>query len=244
MFNFFNRKIKRIVDSIIDKMNKQTLDNINKLRKNSYITYVVPEINNQIMSYVVSTEELLREKEFSLCLLTEGITKSVFLNTEISELADAVKKGFGDESEGLEVADIVIRACNFLCADETFDEYKSITEVLNHNIGDSEIIKVAISLDRNKTTEESKFIFIENMMKQWFALNNSLNHFIDSLDKNKNIQNMMITQLWGDTLLLICMCDLYADMFLEENLHFYVRKKMDINSQRPVRYNISEKVKS
>lgn len=206
-----------------------TVDNLKR-------TYSLNDIEKELFDTAVMAEKLLKEKGFSLSLNECGISKSVFLNTEISELADAVKKGLGKDEEGLELADISIRAAGILICFETKDLFQDLHEQIASKVFDRKIeVELCTNIDNDLCSK--KIDCIENMMNLWFLINFNLKKYI-KLNNNNNNSDAFI-KLWKNITKLICCCKLYCDVFLQKNLQDYINEKMEINFKRPIKYNTS-----
>ena len=210
----------------------------------SILMYNLNDMNKLLKSTVYSTRDLLKQKGFSLSL-KDRVEKSVLLNTEISELADAVKKGYGANEEGYEIADIVIRAANFLCLDETFHQYEKLSYAISSKIVPSEVISVTVKNPDSTDIKKIKYELIEDMMCCWIEVKKA-SDMLDISYNNKLGEEKLISSfivLWNKIVDLCAYCSAYVTLYLPKNLQFYVAHKMDKNFKRPYRYGTSEEIK-
>ena len=240
----FNKKSNYIdvVNEVTQSLNEYKMFQLDN-SKTFMVTRFVKDINDLLYRTTLMTSELLDEKGFSKSLILNRVAKSVFLNTEISELADAIKKNLGKEEEGFEIADIIIRSTNFLCAIETFKEYEKLSlEVQKNSIAfENKFFKIPVFNFSGMAEEDAKLNLVENMMRIWNDINTSselMVHAYRSKDSRKGFTKLFIG-LWNHIMELTALCEVYTDMFLSKNLHYYIDKKMNKNFERPFRYNIS-----
>lgn len=248
----FRKKDAFIYEDFVNEISKQLryynlsqFENDITGKRKTVLEYNLNDLNKLLKSTTVKTKKLLSEKGFSSSI-NNRVDKAVLLNTEISELADAVKKGLGVESEGLELADIVIRAVNFLCLDETYEDYIKLCELVSNNAEHSfEKISIAITIPDINNRISSKYCLIEDMMMCWVEIKKASEMlevcFINNLDY-KNFSAAFII-LWNKIVDLIAYCNCYATVYLPENLQFYVDTKMDKNFKRPFKYGVCEEHK-
>lgn len=194
-------------------------------------------INEILLNTVVKSKQLLEEKGFPNTL-NARVEKHVLLGTEVSELADAVKKGKGEVEEGEELADIVIRLCNFLCADETFNQYVKLSEVFwkyEAEFPNAINIEIYDSKKHGLSMVEAKYVIIQQMM----ICNENVRVNADNFVRVgiHNADPVPLINLWYACLKMAALCDAYAETFLPETLQFYIHAKMDKNFKRPYRYN-------
>lgn len=228
-----------IVKEITDIMNSEKLKNVDK---NGYyiVSCFIRDMNNLLCETTIKEKELLKQKGFSNSLVHNRTVKSVLLNTEISELADAVKKDLGKEAEGFELADIVMRCTNFLCSDETISQYLKLSIEIKKELSEFENKYFAISVNTYSQSEnESKFVMIEDMMRVWNEVNTSSKIMMYAYHNSEKNFLKLFVAMWNNIIELVSLCDVYADVFLPENLQYYVETKMEQNFGRPFRYNIS-----
>lgn len=202
--------------------------------KNLNVSVDSISVNSLLFSTTCRTKKLLEEKQFCNSLINSRNKKTVLLATEISELADAVKKGEGLLRESEELADIIIRSCNFLCAIETFDIYRDT--LLNcEDLKKKEII-VNLSSDffRSTNSINSKFEILENMLKTWGLILNSCVVFLE----NRNRENFI--DMWEKIAKLNAYCKIYCNEFIKMDLREIVESKMNKNLSRKIRYNCCE----
>ncbi|MGL5711376.1 MAG: hypothetical protein ACRCX2_00025, partial [Paraclostridium sp.] len=117
------------------------------------------------------TGALLTEKGFKNNLCSAGFEKIVLLNTEIGELTDAIKKGLGGREEGLELADIIIRASNFCCAKDVSESFESYYDFIER-LGDRSVYDVNLTL--SNCDVEDKFMIIDKMIDTVSSISNNL----------------------------------------------------------------------
>lgn len=231
----FLNLLKAKFDSYTNRAKQYEKENIST--DNLKRVYSLNDIERELFDTAIMSEKLLKEKGFSLSLTECGISKSVFLNTEISELADAVKKGLGEEAEGLELADISIRAAGILVCFETKDLFKDLHEQIMNKLLNKKIeVKLCTNIDSDLCNK--KIDCIENMMNLWFSINLNLKKSIQL----NNTDSDVFIKLWKNITKLICCCKLYCDVFLHENLQDYINEKMEINFKRPIKYNTSKNI--
>ena len=228
----------------IRNKNLMLYDNAVNGSENSFLVYNLRDMNKLLHSTTVSTKQLLSEKGFTVSL-ADRVEKSVLLNTEISELADAVKKGYGDEDEGSEIADIIIRAVNFFCLDETFHNYEKLTYILKQKCSSTDTITVPTPLNREAKEVKNKYILIEKMMNCWVEIKDASEMleicYSENLGEDKF--NTAFIILWNKIVDLCAHCSAYVTLYLPQNLQYYVDSKMSKNFNRPYKYGTSEEVK-
>lgn len=213
--------------------------------KNIFLSYNLDDLNKLLRSTTTKTRELLIEKGFTLSI-NDRAEKTVLLNTEISELADAVKKGLGRDAEGAEIADIVIRATNFLCLDETYNSYQKLSNVLAQTSSNTDKVTVGACIsDSESELKKDKYSLIEDMMVCWIEIKRASEMVwvccTDKLGGDKF--NTAFIILWNKVIDLIAYCSAYATLYLPGNLQYYVGYKMNENFKRPYKYGTSEEVK-
>lgn len=210
----------------------------------SVLIYNLNDMNKLLGSTVETTQKLLYEKGFSLSL-KDRVEKSVLLNTEISELADAVKKGYGHEEEGSEIADIVIRAINFLCLEETFHQYQKLSYAMSKKMAGSEVISIRVNNPDKSNPTKTKYELIEDMMCCWLEVKKASDmvyvSYYENLGEEKFVSSFIL--LWNKVVDLCAYCSAYVTLYLPSNLQFYVENKMNKNFNRPYRYGTSEQNK-
>lgn len=217
-------------------------------KRRTIIDYNLSDVNKILKSTAIDTRQLLLDKGFSISI-HDRVDKSVLLNTEISELADAVKKGLGSDAEGLELADIVIRASNFLCLNETHCEYiklcNLITKDVEHTIEKISVTVTMPAVDDEDNKISSKYYLIEEMMVSWIDIKRASEMlevcFINDLDYQKVLSSFIL--LWNKVIDLTTYCKCYATLYLPENLQFYIDAKMDKNFKRPYKYGVCKEHK-
>lgn len=203
-----------------------------------YEGYLKREIGETVFYTSSITKKLLAEKGFSNTLHSY-IEKHVLLGTEISELADAIKKGKGEDHEGEELADIVIRACNFICCDEVHNVYANWYAPNNYSDDVTDIVQVTIHTHQINNTVDMKYAVLGEMMS-----------IVEEIKrKSIDIVHLVSTDLVRIEELvelvheLVALCVFYSDRFLSENLQDYIDKKMRYNFKRPYKYNTFEELK-
>ena len=213
--------------------------------KKTFLAYNLNDLNKLLRSTTTKTRELLTEKGFTLTI-DDRVEKTVLLNTEISELADAVKKGLGRDAEGAEIADIVIRATNFLCLDETYHSYQKLSNVLAQTPSNTDKVTVGACVsDSESKLKKDKYSLIEDMMVCWIEIKRASEMVwvccTDKLGEDKF--NTAFIILWNKVIDLIAYCSAYTTLYLPGNLQYYIGYKMNENFKRPYKYGTSEEVK-
>lgn len=213
--------------------------------KKTFLAYNLNDLNKLLKSTTTKTRELLTKKGFTLSI-EDRVEKTVLLNTEISELADAVKKGLGQDAEGAEIADIVIRATNFLCLDETYHSYQKLSNVLTQTVSNTDRVTIGASIsDYESNLKKDKYLLIEDMMVCWVEIKRASELLevccVDKMGSDKF--NTAFIVLWNKVIDLIAYCSAYVTLYLPENLQYYVEYKMGVNFKRPYKYGTSEEVK-
>lgn len=213
--------------------------------KNTFLAYNLNDLNKLLRSTTTKTRELLTKKGFTLSI-DDRVEKTVLLNTEISELADAVKKGLGRDAEGAEIADIVIRATNFLCLDETYHSYQKLSNILAQTPSNTDKVTVGACVsDSESKLKKDKYSLIEDMMVCWIEIKRASEMVwvccTDKLGEDKF--NTAFIILWNKVIDLTAYCSAYATLYLPGNLQYYVGYKMNENFKRPYKYGTSEEVK-
>lgn len=213
--------------------------------KKTFLAYNLNDLNKLLKSTTTKTRELLAKKGFTLSI-EDRVEKTVLLNTEISELADAVKKGLGQDAEGAEIADIVIRATNFLCLDETYHSYQKLSNVLTQTVSNTDRVTIGASIsDYESNSKKDKYSLIEDMMVCWVEIKRASELLevccVDKMGSDKF--NTAFIVLWNKVIDLIAYCSAYVTLYLPENLQYYVEYKMSVNFKRPYKYGTSEEVK-
>lgn len=211
----------------------------NKIVRGAHICegYIKREIGETVFYTSSITRKLLLEKGFSNTIHSY-IEKHVLLGTEISELADAIKKGKGEDYEGEELADIAIRACNFVCCDEVYQLYTRWYTSNNYSENETDIVQVTIWTHHVKDTVDMKYAVLGEMMSVVEEIKR----------KSIDIANLITTNLtYTEELVdlihqLIALCVFYSETFLSENLQDYIDRKMRYNFKRPYKYNTYEEV--
>lgn len=199
----------------------------------------------------LETRELLNKKGFPTSLIHNFSDKIVLLNSEISELADAVKKKRSLDEEGSEIADIVIRACNITCSDELqshFIEYLDSLYKYNHRSVLSS--KMYVNIGYSNSLQKNKYNTMELMTQVTGSLTRSIRtyqysrvarpinneDFESALFKIRDDRNK-IEEIFLHFMNLICLCKFYSDEFLATDLQELVSKKMNVNFDRPFQFN-------
>lgn len=233
--NFENAYMKKVLLEMSENDRVRNTHN-----KKNYLSLSSEMLNEIMLNTVIRSKKLLEEKGFPNTLHAK-LEKHVLLGTEISELADAVKKGKGVNEEGEELADIVIRLSNFLCADETYDQYIKLSQVFWSyedefsnmlNVETHEVFKYPVR------EIDMKYGIIQQMMIRNESVRITADNYVD-LGIN-NADPVPLISLWYACLRLLGLCYAYADAFLPESLHFYIDEKMEKNFKRPFRYNTCE----
>lgn len=219
------------------------------------VCYNHKAIHDLIYEVTEQTRQLLEEKGFSNCLKTSCAEKFVLLGTEISELADAVKKGKGTEEEKMEIADILIRACNFLCSIEVYNSFLAINHYIKTE--EDEFIRYEFKVDEdiqamimkmqmswyNKANDNVvpvKYSIISEMMK----INHAIGVQLDTLSFLEEKDEKAHVEIYYKICHLVMVCGFYADLFLgDEKMQDFTQRKMDINFKRPYKYNTFEENK-
>lgn len=209
-----------------------------------FLVYNLKDMNKLLHTTSVITRKLLSDKGFTLSI-EDRVEKSVLLNTEISELADAVKKGLGKEAEGSEVADIIIRASNFLCLDETYHNYQKLSNVLIRSAENTDTVSVAASISGYSDKVKDKYLLIEDMMRCWVEIKDASEMveicYSEKLGEEKF--NTAFIILWNKIIDLSAYCSAYVTLYLPQNLQYYINDKMNKNFERPYKYGTYEEVK-
>lgn len=230
--------LKNIMKLFTGKQSKKSPhSNLTKLSgKSMWQGYVLYEIND-IAYYTSSiTRKLLISKGFTNTIHAY-IEKHVLLGTEISELADAVKKGKGFEEECEELADIAIRASNFLCCDEVWQMYNDSFKP--DKIANSEdIVQVVIKMHWTDTEVDMKYAVLSAMMSVVETIRERAEIYANIHNRNEQSFSNLISSVYE----LIAFCSLYSEMFLSSNLQSYINDKMRYNFERPYKYNTFEEV--
>lgn len=228
MFNIFSRNKKNKV--LKSKEN-------NKSDKGDIFTLV--SINFFVKEISEKTRELHKLKYFNTSLYDSRIEKNILLLSEIGELTDAIKKGNGEEKEAEELADIYIRACNYLCADETYVFYTKLSESLNNKSIFDENFSILISkdlLDKEKLVYK-KFAVLEAMYEQCYEIKKESITFLKARYTEEEFKYRGFLRLWSQVMRLICLCEFYSNHFLNSGLRLAVTNKMNNNFNREARFN-------
>lgn len=245
MSNFFRTKdtkngIYKVLYNICKGKSKNT-------EVDTYSVISMLSTNLIIKGTVERTKELLIQKQFSNSIIESRVEKTVLLATEISELADAVKKGLGKDAEAEELADIIIRGCNFLCSNETYNHYKNLCMALESkglfNSDFSVKVNKSYFISKEILEVESKFRVIEAMMEAWGDIKNQSVKYINTYKKRTaNDEYKEFLALWSKLMNLFCYCEFYSVNFLDNKLHLAINNKMNSNFKRPIRYNSCEEM--
>lgn len=238
---FVKRKLKNIINRILlsnrHKISETILynDRISKLSHYMLITENNLEyINDLALNTIYDSKVLATAKGFGNSIKAYN-EKVVLLNTEISELADAVKKGLGDEEEGFEVADIIIRACGLYCVFEEINKYRSAKKRFDEYRIIGKINNTCKS-DFSDKSLKSKFEDIKRIMESWTIISSC--YEMASRGKLDNLYDCS----WCNLLILICQCDYYCKKYLDEDVEYFIKEKMKINFSRPYQYGICKEM--
>lgn len=199
--------------------------------------YIKREIGETVFYTSSITKKLLSEKGFSNTIHSY-IEKHVLLGTEVSELADAIKKGKGEDYEGEELADIAIRACNFVCCDEVHEVYTRWYAPNNYSEDAADIVQVTIWTHQIKNTVDMKYAVLGEMMSVIESIKRKSIDIVYSTSTNLTYIEELVDLVHE----LIALCVLYSERFLSENLQDYIDRKMRYNFKRPYKYNTYEEV--
>lgn len=190
---------------------------------------------------VERTKVLLDSKGFS-CEPREIAKKIVLIHTEMSELADAVKKGLDTEPE--EVADIAIRIFNLPLVFEK--EYNSMINSMDQesmdNLLKSQEGKEVFRLKENNADVcEQKYEDIYHITR---SFNKEIGHFAEEIYSATNamyIQEGVIKNFIDSIIFSLCRLELYLRKYHPDtNLQKEIDKKQDINFKRPYKFNTYE----
>lgn len=195
-------------------------------------------LNEILLDTTIRTKSLLESKGFANTLEAK-VEKHVLLGTEISELADAIKKGKSEDEEGYELADIVIRLSNFLSAKETYGYYIKLSQVFwNYEETLPQFITIQTYTSGKTFSNKSqiKYEIIQEMMAANEIIKITADNYV-AIGVN-NADPTPLINLWDACLRLIGLCYVYAETFLPEKLQFYINEKMEQNFKRPYRYNV------
>jgi NTP pyrophosphatase (non-canonical NTP hydrolase) len=191
------------------------------------------ELSEFVQTNYISVKVLLDEKGFNYDM-SDTPEKIALLHSEISELADAFKKGKGDDEEGAEIADIAIRLMNVPCI------YPKIIDNLG-SFDISESFEVALEhLYKDSPIKSIKYTAICSMHEAVVDLDRELLllQYDDNGEENGRNYMHIISLIYTILTLLY----LYSDLILHANLQELVDKKMDKNWKRPYRYNTNPKL--
>lgn len=186
---------------------------------------------NFILRQTEETKELLTEKGFS-CGKDTIFQKIALLHTEVAELTDAFKKGKGNDQEGEEAADIIIRLTNIPCIfdsliiniNENIDTYINMNE--ERDFIDLDLCN-KYSYTYHLHREVSK---LGDMCHQYLLMSSEDNY-------NNKVQEIYQSSIIVKMSFIITLCRLYCCNFLDHNIEYYVEDKMKKNLERPYRYN-------
>lgn len=236
---FFNK----IANKIFEKNEKSVMETPPLMRYR--LIYDIKNAYNFILNNSKRTKELLDKKGFTYNL-DDYKEKIVLLGTEISELADAFKKGKGAEAEGEEIADIIIRLMNIPCLFP--DINKVITELMNELDDDkpSTATIYLVGVTKQDRISKIKYAFVYSMMKTLAALDETLVELQFWYDNNKTIKSRKVKVVINKAIInivsFVCLCQLYSSDILRVNLQDLVDNKMKKNFQRPYRYNTAQEM--
>jgi NTP pyrophosphatase (non-canonical NTP hydrolase) len=232
-FNWITNKIREL--KFIKKA-KDTINDIPPLMRFQKTTNYF-NIANFIIENSAKTKELLDSKGFSYDI-EDRPEKIALLQTEVSELIDAFKKGRVDEEEGEELADIVIRLMSIPCM--YFDVASFLVEIIDKHHND--IITLTVSeVSKFDTVRRVKYFVTYMMFKMICTLDDKLLdlEFVYSKKQTtkKGFGKTAIEEVAYMMAMIVLICQIYAEDILKANLQDLINKKMQKNRLRPYRYN-------
>jgi hypothetical protein len=198
--------------------------------------FKVKERADFLTKNVGSVKHLIESKGFSLDI-EDYNEKVALLHTEVSELIDAYKKGKGDDAEGEEIADILIRLMNIPCI---------LPKVLDHI--NTRLRNGAIYFDVHEDDEKDipriRYELFKSMHKSVAEIGCALDDYMDMLEDEEDMDAEDNNEIYGilhgvgyNSVELIMLCEVYAENILNKNLQDLVDAKMAKNWERPYRYN-------
>lgn len=247
-------KLKKDYLEITKLMSGEKLKELERLSKDGCVHCSSSiELNEVCSKTVPMVRKLWEEKGFESSLQKAKYEKVVLLFTEVAELADAAKKGKGEEEEVMEIADIVIRACNILGCDEFIDTYNNLDKIISRyditislpiNGG---LFMTDLNLKDSDFIIQNKYKLIEKMIAVNHEVMLATDRALFAYNEADNLLGSEFIILWNHIIHLIAMCKAYLDAFVTDenlkNLHNVVTAKMNINFQRPYKYNTFEETK-
>ena len=244
--NKINNRLKEDFATITKEMSKKETaymnDNDDFIITPLHMIYPYDlSINNLCLSLTEQIRKLWEEKGFSYSFLETRSEKVVLMISEISELADAVKKGKSEKEIMFELADIVIRATNLLCCDETFLCYKNMCKIMpNHDIS-----LPLLSADKISQEKEMKLKYdmIERMHQVCSDIIISSKRVEFTITDRPEDKPREFIIMWNHIMILIGYCIVYVNSFNKsQNLQEAIKEKMAINFNRPYKYNTFEEM--
>lgn len=202
-------------------------------------------LNNISKELVGSILKLWKEKGFSDSLIENRAMWTTLLISEVSELADAEKKGLFVDNTLYEIADIVIRATDLLCYKEVLPIYKNLCSQMNEKC----VITVPVFRTfsfYDSEIQNSKFLMLESMHKICIDIAEQTKRFAFAYETKDNVAVAReVILLWYKIMVLIGYCKAYLFSFYErENLQDIINHKMNLNFKRPYKYNTNEEMQN
>ena len=214
------------------------------LQNQQYIAFSAEETLKELSSFSIFfsslTRKLLKEKGFEVNSSLDLTTKRIaLLHTEVSELVDAEKKGYSADDKAMELADIVIRLLNIPVM--YLDIYNGIKEMQNSGGSQNYYAKYYFSnfeVSNGEINNHLKMRIANDMHATICLLENALFDYRVNNSPEEEMRKQLIIKLIFDVIL---QCRLYIQISpeIQGKLHEFVKTKMEINFQRPHKYNTS-----
>lgn len=244
--NRTNNRLKEEFSNITKEMSKKEMAYINNGKDFVIIPLhmIFPDdlsINDLCLNLSEQIRKLWKEKGFNSSFLETRSEKVVLMISEISELADAEKKGKSEKEIIFELADIVIRAANLLSCDETLPCYKNMCKIMpNHDISLPLLVSKDISSEKKL---KLKYDMIEKMHEVCGDIIFSSKRLEFSIEERPEDKAREFIIMWNHIMILVGYCIVYVDSFYEnQNLQEAIQEKMAINFNRPYKYNTFEEM--
>lgn len=231
LFKLFKNKSKNALRDAIEK-------------EQQYIVFSANDTFKELSSFSIFfsslTKQLLHEKGFEVNNTTELTAKRIaLLHTEVSELVDAEKKGYNAEDKAMELADIIIRLLNIpVMYPAIYDSMKKLKDVEDSQHYNAKYYFSHFNVSNEEIHSHLKMRIANDMHATITLLENALfDYKVGGFEETQTKKELIIKLIFD----VILQCKLYIKISpeIQGKLHEFVQTKMELNFQRPHRYNTS-----
>ena len=214
------------------------------LQDQQYLVFSANDTFKELSSFSIFfsslTKQLLHEKGFEANSTPELTAKRIaLLHTEVSELVDAEKKGYSAEDKAMELADIIIRLLNIpVMYPAIYDGMKRLQDLEDSQYYNAKYYFSHYNVSNEEINGHLKMRIANDMHATISLLENALfDYRIGGFEETQTKKELIIKLIFD----VILQCQLYIKISAEiqGKLHEFVHTKMELNFQRPHRYNTS-----